>query len=180
MAMSTIVVWAHGSLTCQRRAIPINGFRIVHPSLENWPVDAVATNIIKEMLATAETIEELRLARQRLEKLPSSETVDLSSPLLLEDRSVGGPYNLSRVLLEHRLSPALAHNSSQIAIYEPAEFETDYHEFFVCHDANMLGKLSLSIQLNKRKLFNQAIEADGPELVLGGNHAIFLSLTHVN
>jgi hypothetical protein len=116
--------------------------------------------LIKESFATAETQADLRVACQRLEKLPSTEIV--------EPRGV---------LLEHRLTPSP--NLETFAIYEPKEFEDDYFEYSVMHDGVLLGMTSFNVQLNRQKLFRQVFQADGFESTLSDDHAVYLSLLHI-
>ena len=154
------MVTTHGSMTSMNTTIPTNGLHVIHPNLKNWPIDCIAANLIKENLATAETAVDLREACNRLEKLPSTEIVDPRG-----------------VLLEHRLSPSP--NLEMFAIYEPKEFEDDYYEYILKHDETLLGKTSFSVQLNRRKLFDQVFAADGSESILSDSHAVFLSFLHI-
>ncbi len=165
--MPTFIVWAHGSMTRYGVQIPTNGCRVIHPSLANWPVDIVASNLIKECLVNAETAEDLRGACHKLEKFQSTEIVD---HIVFEDEETQ-PTN---VLLQHRLTPSPI--LPEFCIYQPLDVEPGYFEFLLEHDGAALGNTLLCVQLNTRKIFDQVASADGTESLLSENSAVLLFL----
>ena len=168
--MPAIIIWAHGCMTRFSRQIPTNESRVIHPSLRDWPIDVIASNLIKESLATAETAQDLRAACHRLEKMESTEIVD---HMVFGDEETE-PTN---VLLEHRLTPSMI--SPELCIYQPAEVEQEYDEFPVIHDGTTLGNTSLSVQLNTRKLLGHVASADGFKSLLSNDSAVLLLLKPV-
>jgi hypothetical protein len=165
--MATVIVWAHGSMTRYNKEIGTNSSRVIHPNLADWPLDIVASNVIKESLVTAETAMDLRGACHRLEKLDSTQIID---HIEFGDEES----QITQVLNEHRLTPS--QRSQELAIYEPIHVEPDYFEFPLQHDGVTLGDTLLYVQLNTRKLFDQIISAHGAESLLSDNHAVLLGL----
>jgi hypothetical protein len=164
--MPIFVVWAHGSMS-RTLQIPTNGSRVIFPNLANWPVDVIASNLIKELLVTAETAQDLRSACHRLEKFQSTEIVD---HIVFGDEETQ-PKN---VLLQHRLTPSEI--LPDFCIYQPLDLEPEYFEFLLEHDGIAFGNTRLFIQLNIKKLLDQVASADGTDSPLSDNSAVLLFL----
>ena len=127
----------------------------------------IASNLIKEMLVTAVTANDLQAATHRLEKLESTQIVD---HIAFSDEGS----SLTHVLYEHRLTPS--QYLPDLAIYSPTESEDDYIRYYLAHDGLTLGNATIYIHLNTRKLVEQVVYATraaiGSQSFLHDNHAV--------
>lgn len=159
-----ILISGHGSVSGQGTIVHHRPHRIIHPCPVNLTVDVLLHNLLLKMFVTAESTQHLRALCQMLQEIPSTHTV-LSNGVPENPRE-------SQSLLQHRILPAVELRAP--FVFSPRKHHDQYFAYRVFDGPSSNIQASLSVHINKIKLFEQVAGSEGDSTGLDRNHAVYL------